>query len=265
MEPTPDLLPDAAPGALPLVLRAEGLAKRYRRRRVVDGVSVEVRQGSCVGLLGPNGAGKTTTFYMIVGMVRPDAGEIYLGPAGERGERLTRMPMYRRARRGIGYLAQEASVFAHLSVEDNLRAVLDFQPLPREEREARVERLVAEFGLEKVRRSKGYVLSGGERRRTEIARALATEPRFILLDEPFAGVDPIAVEDIMQVVASLKERGIGVLITDHNVHETLAITDRAYLLYDGRIFTEGTAHELAADEEVRRRYLGESFTLERYR
>jgi lipopolysaccharide export system ATP-binding protein len=242
------------------VLRAENLVKRYRRRNVVDGVSLSVEQGRCVGLLGPNGAGKTTSFYMIVGMVRPDRGRIYLDDRD-----VTRMPMYKRARRGIGYLAQEASVFRNLTVEDNLRAVLEFQPLPKAEREARVDRLVSEFGLEKVRRSKGYVLSGGERRRTEIARALCTEPRFLLLDEPFAGVDPIAVEDIMGIVAGLKEKGIGVLITDHNVHETLAITDHAYLMYEGQIFQEGTAEALAEDPEVRRRYLGEKFTLERYR
>ncbi len=244
----------------PLVLRADGLVKRYRRRNVVDGVSLEVRQGRCVGLLGPNGAGKTTSFYMIVGMIRPDRGRIFLGD-----EDITRMPMYRRARRGIGYLAQEASVFTNLSVEDNLHAVLEFQPISKAERTARVERLIEEFGLERVRRSKGYVLSGGERRRTEIARALATEPRFLLLDEPFAGVDPIAVEDIQHIVAGLRDRGIGVLITDHNVHETLAITDRAYLMYEGQIFQEGTAEALAEDPEVRRRYLGEKFTLERYR
>ena len=261
----PPVVPPPA-GDPPLHLRADGLVKRYRRRNVVDGVSLTVEQGRCVGLLGPNGAGKTTTFYMIVGMVRPDRGHIYLGPVGGPDKRLTRTPMYRRARLGIGYLAQEASIFQHLSVEDNIRAVLDFQRgLPKVEREERVERLMVEFNLEKVRRQKGYTLSGGERRRTEIARALATEPKFILLDEPFAGVDPIAVEDIQHVVAGLKERGIGVLITDHNVHETLAITDHAYLLYDGRIFTSGTAEELAENEEVRRRYLGERFTLERYR
>ncbi|OZC03259.1 LPS export ABC transporter ATP-binding protein [Rubricoccus marinus] len=248
----------------PLVLRSEGLVKRYRRRTVVDGVSLRVQQGACVGLLGPNGAGKTTTFYMTVGMVRPDAGDVFLGREGEKETRLTRMPMYKRARLGIGYLAQEASIFAQLSVEDNLRAVLDFQPLAKAEKNERVERLIGEFGLETVRRSKGYQLSGGERRRTEIARALATEPKFLLLDEPFAGVDPIAVEDIMRIVSGLRDKGIGVLITDHNVHETLAITDRAYLLYDGEIFIEGTAEELAANEEVRRRYLGENFTLERY-
>jgi lipopolysaccharide export system ATP-binding protein len=249
----------------PLVLRAEGLVKRYRRRTVVDGVSLRVEQGTCVGLLGPNGAGKTTTFYMVVGMIRPDAGEVYLGAEGGPERRITRTPMYQRARLGIGYLAQEASVFGAMTVEDNLRAVLDFHPLARDEKEARVEALIDEFGLGVVRRSKGHQLSGGERRRTEIARAIATRPRFLLLDEPFAGVDPIAVEDIMRIVADLRARGIGVLVTDHNVHETLAITDRAYLLYDGQIFTEGSAEELAADVEVRRRYLGESFTLERYR
>jgi lipopolysaccharide export system ATP-binding protein len=244
----------------PLALRAEGLVKRYRKRTVVDGVGVEVAQGEVVGLLGPNGAGKTTTFYMIVGMVRPDAGRIWLGE-----EEITRLPMYRRARRGIGYLAQEASIFRNLTVEENIRAVLEFQPVARADREARVEGLVEEFGLGRVRRSKGYTLSGGERRRTEIARALATDPSFLLLDEPFAGIDPIAVEDIQHVVAGLQAKGIGVLITDHNVHETLAITDRAYLLYDGRIFQHGTAQALADDPEVRRRYLGEQFTLERYR
>ncbi len=257
-----------APSApTPLVLRAEGLVKRYRRRSVVDGVSVQVEQGRCVGLLGPNGAGKTTTFYMIVGMVRPDAGQIYLGRENDpKPRRITRTPMFRRARLGLGYLAQEASVFQHLTVEGNLHAVLEFQRgLSKAAREERVERLIGEFGLERVRRSKGYTLSGGERRRTEIARALATEPRFILLDEPFAGVDPIAVEDIMHVVSGLRDRGIGVLITDHNVHETLAITDHAYLMYDGRIFQQGTAEALADDPEVRRRYLGEKFTLERYR
>lgn len=246
-------------------LRAEGLVKRYRRRTVVDKVSIKVEQGQCVGLLGPNGAGKTTSFYMIVGMVRPDKGEIYLGTEGGQEKRLTRMPMYKRARLGLGYLAQEASVFTNLSVEANIHAVLEFQSMPKSERGDRVDRLIEEFGLETVRKSKGYMLSGGERRRTEIARALATNPRFILLDEPFAGVDPIAVEDIMQIVSGLREKGIGVLITDHNVHETLAITDRAYLMYEGQIFQEGTAQALADDPEVRRRYLGEKFTLERYR
>ena len=242
------------------ILTARNLIKRYKKRTVVDGVSLEVRQGEIVGLLGPNGAGKTTTFYMIVGMVKPNGGHIALGNVD-----LTRVPMYKRARYGIGYLAQEASIFTHLTVEGNIHAVLEFQPIDRKERHKRVDILIEEFGLEKVRKSKGYMLSGGERRRTEIARALATRPKFFLLDEPFAGVDPIAVEDIQSIVARLKERGIGVLITDHNVHETLAITDRAYLLYEGRILKQGTAEALASDEEVRKRYLGEKFTLERYR
>lgn len=243
-----------------LTLRAEGLTKHYRKRPVVHNVDVSVERGEIVGLLGPNGAGKTTTFYMIVGMVKPDAGRIFLG-----SKDITRLPMYKRARRGIGYLSQEASIFRHLNVEDNLHAILQFQKLSRAERHERVESLLSEFGLITVRKSKGYMLSGGERRRTEIARALATRPNFLLLDEPFAGVDPIAVEDIQDIVAGLKDRGIGVLITDHNVHETLAITDRAYLLYEGDIFTQGTAEALAADPEVRNRYLGEKFTLERYR
>ncbi len=242
-----------------LNLHAENLVRRYKKREVVSGVSLQVRQGEIVGLLGPNGAGKTTTFYMIVGMVRPNAGSIYLDDTD-----ITTMPMYKRARLGIGYLAQEASVFTHLTVEGNIHAVLEFQKLDRKERHRRVDELIEEFGLERVRKSKGYMLSGGERRRTEIARALATQPSFFLLDEPFAGVDPIAVEDIQSIVANLKDRGIGVLITDHNVHETLAITDRAYLLYEGRILKAGTAEDLAADEEVRKRYLGEKFTLERY-
>lgn len=243
-----------------LRLHVRGLVKQYRRRKVVKEVGLEVNQGEIVGLLGPNGAGKTTTFYMIVGMVRPDAGSIVLGNTD-----ITRLPMYKRSRLGIGYLAQEASVFAHLSVENNLHAVLEFQSISKDERHARVEKLLDEFGLHHVRHSKGYMLSGGERRRTEIARALATQPTFFLLDEPFAGVDPIAVEDIQAIVAQLKSRGIGVLITDHNVHETLAITDRAYLLYEGSILKQGTAEALAADPEVRKRYLGEKFTLERYR
>jgi lipopolysaccharide export system ATP-binding protein len=226
---------------------------------VVDDVSLKVEQNEIVGLLGPNGAGKTTTFHMIVGMTRPNDGAIYLDD-----EDITRLPMYKRARRGVGYLAQETSVFRELTVEDNLHAVLEFQSMSDEERDARVESLISEFGLDRVRTSKGYELSGGERRRTEIARALATRPRFFLLDEPFAGVDPIAVEDIQGIVSGLQERGIGVLITDHNVHETLAITDRAYLLYEGRILKHGTAEELAADPEVRKRYLGEKFSLDRY-
>ena len=241
-------------------LSARNLVKKYKKRVVVNGVNLEVAQGEIVGLLGPNGAGKTTTFYMIVGMIKPKEGQIFLGDS-----EITRVPMYKRARQGIGYLAQEASIFTHLTVEGNLHAVLEFQSLDRKERILRVDALINEFGLEKVRKSKGYMLSGGERRRTEIARALATKPRFFLLDEPFAGVDPIAVEDIQAIVARLKNRGIGVLITDHNVHETLAITDRAYLLYEGRILKQGTAEALASDEEVRKRYLGEKFTLERYK
>ena len=242
------------------ILRAEHLTKRYKKREVVHDVSIQLAPGEIVGLLGPNGAGKTTTFYMIVGMVRPNAGSIFLG-----SEEITRLPMYKRARRGIGYLAQEASVFTQLTVEDNLHAILEFQHLSRDERHDRVEGLIEEFGLQKVRRSKGYALSGGERRRTEIARAMATRPSYFLLDEPFAGVDPIAVEDIQSIVARLRDLNIGVLITDHNVHETLAITDRAYILTDGRIFTEGTAEALANDPDVRKHYLGEKFTLERYR
>jgi lipopolysaccharide export system ATP-binding protein len=245
--------------AASLALSAEHLTKRYKKRAVVRDVSLRVNQGEVVGLLGPNGAGKTTTFHMIVGMIRPNEGRIRLGD-----DDITRLPMYKRARRGIGYLAQETSVFRELTVEGNLHAVLEFQPMSKAERKARVEALLREFGLERVRTSKAYTLSGGERRRTEIARALATEPKFFLLDEPFAGVDPIAVEDIQSIVAGLKERDIGVLITDHNVHETLAITDRAYLLYEGRILKQGTAEDLAADPEVRRRYLGEKFSLERY-
>lgn len=243
----------------PFTLAARHLTKKYDKRAVVDDVSLDVQQGEIVGLLGPNGAGKTTTFHMIVGMTRPNEGRILMGD-----EDITRLPMYKRARRGIGYLAQETSVFRELTVEENLHAVLEFQSIDGEERKARVESLIQEFGLERVRGSKGYSLSGGERRRTEIARALSTQPRFFLLDEPFAGVDPIAVEDIQQIVADLQERDIGVLITDHNVHETLAITDRAYLLYEGEILKQGTAEELAADSEVRKRYLGEQFSLDRY-
>jgi lipopolysaccharide export system ATP-binding protein len=242
-----------------ITLSVSDLTKRYKKRAVVKAVELHVRQGEIVGLLGPNGAGKTTTFYMIVGMVRPDGGRVSLG-----GEDITSLPMYERARRGIGYLAQEASIFSHLSVEDNIDAVLEYQAISKSERRNRVEQLVHEFGLERVRRSKGYTLSGGERRRTEIARALATKPRFFLLDEPFAGVDPIAVEDIQSIVSGLKARGIGVLITDHNVHETLAITDRAYLLYEGKILKQGSAEVLVSDPEVRKRYLGEKFTLDRY-
>lgn len=242
-----------------LVLEARGLTKRYKRREVVKNVSLQVRQGEIVGLLGPNGAGKTTTFHMIVGLVKPNAGSILMG-----GEDLSRLPMYKRARRGLGYLAQEATVFSNLTVENNLHAVLEYQKLSRKERQHRVDQLIQEFGLGEVRKSKAFTLSGGERRRTEIARAISTRPKFFLLDEPFAGVDPIAVEDIQSIVARLGDEGIGVLITDHNVHETLAITDRSYLLYDGRILKQGTSEDLAADPEVRQRYLGEKFTLERY-
>ena len=251
--------PNRASTLGPLILRATGLVKRYKKRSVVKAVELQVQQGEIVGLLGPNGAGKTTTFYMLVGMIRPDQGEVFLGT-----EKITRMPMYERARKGIGYLAQEASIFGQLTVEENLYSVLEYQTNSKSERKERVEELIVEFGLERVRRSKGYMLSGGERRRTEIARALATRPSFFLLDEPFAGGDPIAVEDIQSIVSGLKKRGIGVLITDHNVHETLAITDRAYLLYEGKILKQGTAPALASDPEVRRRYLGEKFTLERY-
>ncbi len=237
-------------------LYTENLVKKYRSRTVVDHVSIEVERGEIVGLLGPNGAGKTTSFYMIVGLITPNEGEIYLDDV-----RITHEPVFKRARRGIGYLSQEASVFRTLSVEDNIRAVLEFSGFPRKEQIERVESLIIEFGLQKVRKSKGIQLSGGERRRTEIARALALKPNFILLDEPFAGVDPIAVEDIQSIVSRLKEKNIGILITDHNVHETLSITDRAYLLFEGEILKSGTARELADDEQVRRLYLGRNFEL----
>lgn len=230
--------------------------KQYGARRVVDNVSFEVAPGEVVGLLGPNGAGKTTSFYMVVGLVQPDAGQIHIGP-----ENLTRQPMYVRSRKGIGYLPQEVSVFRKLSVEDNIAAILELQPLSRSEQRDRLETLLDEFQLQKVRKSRGDVLSGGEKRRTEIARALATDPAFILLDEPFAGVDPIAVEDIQHIVEQLRARGIGILITDHNVQETLHITDRAYLLFEGRILKAGTAEELAADPQVRKVYLGQNFVL----
>jgi lipopolysaccharide export system ATP-binding protein len=240
------------------MLRAENIFKRYKRRTVVNGVSVEVREGEIVGLLGPNGAGKTTSFYMIVGLIRPNEGHIYLDDTD-----ITDLAMYRRAKRGIGYLPQEASVFRKLSVEDNIRAILEMTGFGRAEQERKLEELLDEFSLQHVRRNMGDVLSGGERRRTEIARALANEPRFILLDEPFAGVDPIAVEDIQGIVAKLKKRNIGILITDHNVQETLSITDRAYLLYEGRILKQGTAEDLADDAEVREKYLGRNFVLRR--
>ncbi len=237
-------------------LYTESLIKRYKTRTVVKGASVEVKQGEIVGLLGPNGAGKTTTFYMMVGLVKPNGGKIFLDDI-----EITDEPVYRRAQRGIGYLAQEASVFRQLSVEDNIRAVLEMTTFSKEYQAEKTESLLNEFGLQKIRKSLGIQLSGGERRRTEIARALALDPKFILLDEPFAGVDPIAVEDIQTIVAHLKDRNIGILITDHNVHETLTITDRAYLLYDGDILKSGTAQELADDEQVRKLYLGQNFEL----
>lgn len=239
-----------------MILRAENIVKKYRKRTVVKGVNFEVKQGEIVGLLGPNGAGKTTSFYMIVGLVQPFSGKIFLDDKD-----ITKLPVYKRAKKGIGYLAQEASVFRQLSVEDNLKAVLEMTNYTKEYQRDKVETLIEEFGLQQIRKSKGIQLSGGERRRTEIARALAIDPKFILLDEPFAGVDPIAVEDIQQIVIKLKEKNIGVLITDHNVHETLTITDRSYLLFEGSILKAGTAEELAADEDVRRVYLGQNFEL----
>jgi len=254
-----ELAPSIQPRDETAVLRAEHLVKSYKKRRVVRDVSLEVRQREVVGLLGPNGAGKTTTFYMIMGMVRPTEGRVYLND-----RRIDNIAMYRRARRGIGYLPQEASVFRKMSVEGNILAILELVGYPRQRRRQRVNELLEEFSIAHLRKQSGYMLSGGERRRTEIARALATDPKFILLDEPFAGIDPLAVEDIMHIIRRLRERGIGVLITDHNVHETLSITDRAYILIDGQIFRGGHADELAADPEVRKRYLGESFTLERY-
>lgn len=239
-------------------LYTEHLVKIYKKRTVVNNVSVEVSQGEIVGLLGPNGAGKTTTFYMIVGLIKPNEGKIFL-----EGRDITKEPMYKRAQLGIGYLAQEASVFRSLSVEDNIKAVLEFTNKTKEEQQEKLETLLDEFGLQHIRKSTGITLSGGERRRTEIARSLAVDPSFILLDEPFAGVDPIAVEDIQAIVSKLKEKNIGVLITDHNVHETLNITDRAYLLFEGSILKAGTAEELANDEQVRKVYLGENFVLRR--
>ena len=241
-----------------MILRSENLIKTYNRRKVVDHVSIEVHRGEIVGLLGPNGAGKTTSFYMITGLVTPDKGKIYLDKHD-----ISRMPMYKRAKLGIGYLPQENSVFRSLSVEDNIRAILEFTSLNRRQQNERLEQLLEEFSLKHVRKNLGKVLSGGERRRTEIARALAPDPKFILLDEPFAGIDPIAVEDIQSIVADLKNRNIGILITDHNVQETLSITDRAYLLFEGRILMQGTAEELAADETVRKVYLGQNFELRR--
>ncbi len=239
-------------------LYTTNLVKRYKTRTVVNDVSVEVEQGEIVGLLGPNGAGKTTTFYMIVGLIKPNGGKIWLD-----NTEITSYPMYRRSRMGIGYLAQEASVFRKLTVEDNLMAVMELSDMKKEERKERMELLLEEFGLARIRKSLGNQLSGGERRRTEIARALALKPKFILLDEPFAGVDPIAVEDIQMIVSHLKDKNIGILITDHNVHETLSITDRAYLLFEGKILKQGTSAQLADDEQVRNLYLGKNFELRR--
>jgi lipopolysaccharide export system ATP-binding protein len=239
-----------------MILKSTNLVKRYKKRTVVNNVSIEVHQGECVGLLGPNGAGKTTTFYMTVGLIRPNNGRIFLDD-----QDITALPMNKLAQLGVGYLAQEASVFRTLTVEDNIMAVLEMTKLDADARKERLEALLDEFSLQKVRKSNGNVLSGGERRRTEIARALASDPKFILLDEPFAGVDPIAVEDIQSIVAGLKKRNIGILITDHNVHETLSITDRAYLLFEGRILKAGTSEELAADETERNVYLGKNFEL----
>ena len=240
------------------IIHTSALQKSYKGRTVVNNVSVTVKQGEIIGLLGPNGAGKTTTFYMVVGLIKPDEGSVFLNE-----EDITKLPMYKRAQMGIGYLPQEASVFRSLSVEDNILAVLEMTKLSKEERLLKLESLLDEFNLQLVRKNNGDSLSGGERRRTEIARALAVDPKFILLDEPFAGVDPIAVEDIQTVVAKLKTKNIGILITDHNVNETLSICDRAYLLIEGKIFKHGTAEELAEDEDVRRLYLGTNFTLRR--
>jgi lipopolysaccharide export system ATP-binding protein len=241
-----------------MILRTEKIVKKYKQRIVVNDVSVEVRQGEIVGLLGPNGAGKTTSFYIIVGLIKPFSGKVFLDE-----DEITEEPMYRRAQRGIGYLAQEASVFRKLTVEDNIKAVLEFTRLNKAEQKIKLESLLEEFGLQNVRKSQGIQLSGGERRRTEIARSLAVSPNFILLDEPFAGVDPIAVEDIQDIVSHLKDKNIGVLITDHNVHETLSITDRSYLLFEGKVLKSGTSQELADDEQVRKVYLGEKFELRR--
>jgi lipopolysaccharide export system ATP-binding protein len=241
-----------------MVLRADNLEKVYGRRKVVDHVSIKVNQGEIVGLLGPNGAGKTTSFYMVVGFIKPNGGNVFLDDTD-----ITDLPMYKRAQKGIGYLPQEPSVFRKLTVENNIKAVLEMTELSKQEQKDKLESLIDEFSLHKVRNSRGDTLSGGERRRTEIARALATSPNFILLDEPFAGIDPIAVEDIQYIVAKLRTKNIGILITDHNVQETLSITDRAYLMFEGKILKAGTAEELAADEMVRRVYLGKNFELRR--
>ncbi len=239
-------------------LCAEHLVKKYKKRKVVNDISVKVNQGEIVGLLGPNGAGKTTSFYMIVGLIKPNEGNIYLDD-----EDITDLPMYRRAQKGVGYLAQEASVFRKLSVEDNILSVLEMTKMPKKEQKKKMESLLEEFSLTHVRKNYGQVLSGGERRRTEIARVLAVDPKFVLLDEPFAGVDPIAVEEIQTIVAQLKNKNIGILITDHNVNETLSITDRAYLMFEGRLLKAGSAEELASDEQVRKVYLGKHFELKR--
>lgn len=243
---------------MPVTIETKGLVKKYGKRTVVNQVSFEVKQGEIVGLLGPNGAGKTTSFYQVVGLIKPDEGRVFLN-----NEDITQLPMYKRAKLGIGYLPQEASIFRKLSVEDNIAAILEMTKLTKQEQKDKLESLLNELRLKHVRKNNGDVLSGGERRRTEIARALAVDPKFILLDEPFAGIDPIAVEDIQAIVARLKYKNIGVLITDHNVTETLSICDRAYLLIEGKIFKHGTAEELAADEDVRRLYLGRNFELKR--
>lgn len=241
-----------------MILRSENLVKRYKKRTVVNHVSVSVSQGEIVGLLGPNGAGKTTSFYMIVGLIKCDEGDVFLDD-----KRITELPMYKRAQHGIGYLPQEASVFRKLTVEENIRSVMEMTKMTKAEQDSKLEELLNEFNLHHVRQNKGEVLSGGERRRTEIARALAVNPKFILLDEPFAGVDPIAVEDIQTIIFRLKKKNIGILITDHNVNETLSITDKAYLLFEGKILRSGVAEELASDPEVRRLYLGKHFELKR--
>jgi len=240
------------------ILTAKSITKEYRSKKVVDNVSLFVKQGEIVGLLGPNGAGKTTSFYIIVGLIKPNNGKVYIGD-----NNITSLPMYKRAKKGIGYLAQEASVFRNLSVEDNLFAVLEMLNFTKEEQQIRAEKLINEFGLSDVRKNLGRVLSGGERRRTEIARALATEPKFVLLDEPFAGVDPLAVEEIQNIISTLKKKNIGILITDHNVTETLSITDRAYLMFEGKLLKSGSAEELASDPQVRKVYLGQHFELKR--
>ncbi len=244
---------------MPSILKANELVKQYSKRAVVDGVTVSVKQGEIVGLLGPNGAGKTTTFYMITGMIKPNSGEILLD-----GDDISNEPMYKRARLGIGYLPQEASIFRKMTVYQNIYSVLEFMSMDKADREDKANELMKEFGISHIASSKGFVLSGGERRRTEIARAIASDPKFILLDEPFAGIDPIAVEEIMKIVAKLKNKGIGVLITDHNVHETLSIVDRGYILIEGKIFRQGSSEQLAGDEMVRKLYLGETFKLDRY-